>query len=180
LLHALAARTRESVGGRIEDEVAARERAAVGIEPLPHRNVRRDTGTDEPVKELARSLNCIGRQPIWLQIKAFFGAFDHHLGGRDLVIGARWRRLDIDNHCVLDVDQIVQPVAELDALVRLRRPGRVAIGWRDHLRNRAIRIGIVIVQTLAEFGDCSRLPLRCRPIDLVRRFATIAAGIGFL
>ena len=60
-----------------------------------------------------------------------------------------------------------------------RRPRRAGIGWRDHLRNHTIRVGIVIVETPQEFGDRARLVLRHRPIDLIRGFAVITAGIGF-
>lgn len=36
-----------------------------------------------------------------------FSTLDHRLGGFDLVIGARRRRLYIDDHCILDVDQVI-------------------------------------------------------------------------
>jgi hypothetical protein len=43
---------------------------------------------------------------------------------RDLVIGARGRRLDIDNDGVLDIDQIVEAITEQYALIGLGSPGR--------------------------------------------------------
>ena len=107
-----------------------------------------------------------------------FGSIDHRLGGFDLVIGARGGRLDIDDHCILDIDQVVEPIAELHALVGLRRPGRARIHRRDHLRWLAIGIGIFIIEAGKELSRGPRLSFRLRPVDLVGRLAVIAAGIG--
>jgi hypothetical protein len=35
------------------------------------------------------------------------GALDHCFGGRDLVVGMRWGGLDVDDHRVFRIDQIV-------------------------------------------------------------------------
>ncbi len=79
---------------------------------------------DKPAKELARSIGRIGSEPIGLQIEMSLGALDHRLGGRHLVVGACRRCFHVDDHRVLDVDQIVEPVAELYPLVGLGGPGR--------------------------------------------------------
>jgi hypothetical protein len=81
------------------------------------------------------------------QIEPLFGTLDHSLGSRHLIVCTCRGRLDVDDHCVLDVDQIVQPVAELHALVRFRCPSRAGIGWRNHLWRFAIRVEILIVET---------------------------------
>ena len=87
--------------------------------------------------------------------------------------------LDIDDDRVLDVDQVIEPVAELHALVGLRRPGRARIDRRDHLRRLAIGIGVLIIEAGKELSRCPRLPLRHRPVDLIGSLAVIAAGVGF-
>ena len=55
------------------------------------------------------------------------GAIEHGLGRRDLIIGARRRWLYVDYDRVRDVDEIIEPVAELHSLVGLGRPGRAGI-----------------------------------------------------
>ena len=57
------------------------------------------------------------------QGEAGLRAIDHDPGGVDLVVGPGRRRLDIDDDRVLDVHEIVEAVAKLDALVGLGRPG---------------------------------------------------------
>jgi hypothetical protein len=48
-----------------------------------------------------------------------FGTLDHHLGRSHFVIGARWRGLHVDDDRVLDIDQVIETIAELNALVAL-------------------------------------------------------------
>src|SRR5215468_7906738 len=102
---------------------------------------------NQPAEETARSISGVGSKPLRLQTKATFGSIEHCLCGLDLVIGARGRWFDVDNDCVLDVDEIVEPIPELHALVGFRRPRRGRIGGRDHLRRLAI-------------GRCGRGPVR--------------------
>ena len=66
------------------------------------------------------------------------GAIDHRLGRRHLIIGARRRRLDIDNDRVLDIDKIVETIPELNPLVGFRGPRGRWIGRRDYFRRLAI------------------------------------------
>ena len=49
-----------------------------------------------------------GDEALWAGIEARFRQFDHPLGCLHLVVGARWHGFHIDNHGVLDIDQIVQ------------------------------------------------------------------------
>lgn len=62
-------------------------------------------------------------------------------------MGACGRRLDIDNDRVLNVDKLVEPIAELHTLFGFHRPCRRRIGRRDRLRLFAV-------------GLCGRLPVR--------------------
>src|ERR1700730_10849567 len=57
----------------------------------------------------------------------------HGLCRGNFIIGASRRRLDIHDHGILDIDEVVQPVSELYALVGLGCPGRLGIRRRDHL-----------------------------------------------
>ena len=64
-----------------------------------------------------------------LKAEGRFGSIDHRPGCRNLVMGTRWRRLDIDDDYVLDIDHVVEPIAKLDTLLRFRSPGRAWIAW---------------------------------------------------
>ena len=75
------------------------------------------------------TISGIGRESSRLKAEGRFGSIDHRPGCRNLVIGARWRRLDIDDDGVLDIDHVVEPIAKLDTLVRLRGPGGAWIAW---------------------------------------------------
>jgi hypothetical protein len=59
---------------------------------------------------------------IQLQAKSCLRAFEHGPCGSDLIEGTRGRRLDVDDNRVLVVDQLVEAIAELHALVRLCCP----------------------------------------------------------
>ena len=106
-------------------EVRAREGAVVAVALVAHRDVRRDLLVlDQPTKEPARAVGGVRCKPLRLEIEALLGPVDHGLGCLDLVVGPGRRRLYVDDDRVLNIDQIVEPVAELHALVGLGRPGR--------------------------------------------------------
>ena len=67
-LQALARRTGKSVRACVEDEVMARKSAVIGTWTLPHRDMRRDAGADEPAEEVACSVSRIGRKSVRLQV----------------------------------------------------------------------------------------------------------------
>ncbi len=94
---------------------------------VPDRNVRGDPASNQPAEEAAGPIGGVGQKPLRLQGETLLRSLDHRLGGFNLIIGARRRRFDIDDHCVLDIDQVIEPVAELHTLVGLRGPGRARI-----------------------------------------------------
>jgi hypothetical protein len=76
------------------------------------------------------------------------------------------RCFHVDDDSFVDVDQIVEPVADLHALVGLCRPGGWGIGRRDHLRRFAIRIGFDrLVERSKIFAHSPRLTLLVGPIS---------------
>lgn len=103
-------------------------------------------------------------QPLRLETEAPLGAIEHDLCRRNLVIGARRRRLNIDNDRVRDVDEIVEPVAELHSLVGFGRPGRAGIDRRDHLRRLAVSSRIFVIKPGKKLSGGSGLPLWRRPV----------------
>ena len=107
----------------VEDEVAAREGSIVPFGLFPYGDMRGDAGINQPSKELASSVGRVRQEAFGLQVEPSLGALDHRLGGLDLVVPASWGRFDVDDHRVLDVDQVIEPVAELHSLVRFRCPG---------------------------------------------------------
>src|SRR6266487_613700 len=101
--------------------------------------MRRDALSNQPTEELTRAICRISSETVRFKSQSFLGSGDHCLRRRDFVIGASGSSLHIDDHGVLNVDQIIEPIAELHALVSLRRPGRARIDRRDHLRQLAVR-----------------------------------------
>src|SRR5471032_2027859 len=148
----------------VEREVGSAERAVIACALIPDRDVWRDFLADDPGKELPRSIGRIcGNWP----------------GCRDLVVGACRGGLNVnDDSAGPEIDQVIEPVAELHALVGLGSPGRTWVNRRDHLWRLAIGIGVFISETCKELLGCTRLMFRQRPVDLIGRFAVIAAGIG--
>lgn len=119
----------------IEDEVVARERRIIALAHVPDRDVRRYACSDQPVEEPAGTVSSIGGKPAWLETEPLLSPLDHYLGRGDLVVSPGRSRFHIDDHRVLNIDQVIEPVTELHALVRLRCPGRtppsVACGRRE-------------------------------------------------
>src|SRR6202040_926530 len=106
-------------------EVRTGEDAVLPITHLPYRDVRDNfLPLDQPAEELARPVGRVRGEPPWFQIKALFCSIQHGLCRGNFIIGASRRRLDIHDHGILDIDEVVQPVSELYALVGLGCPGR--------------------------------------------------------
>src|SRR6266545_1004869 len=134
--------TNVNVASAVELELRSRERAVVPPAHVPNRDVRDDAGAGDEGQEPADPVGRVSREPLGAKLEAVPRTLDHCAGRRDLVIGARRCRLDIDNDGVLDIDQIVEAVAEQDALVGLGSPGRRWIARRNHLRRLAVRLKV--------------------------------------
>ena len=93
---------------------------------------------DEPAEELACPVCRVGHQPFGLQTLRLFGALDHGFGRGHFVVAAGRGGLHVDDNRVLDVDQIIEPVAELNALVGFGGPGRARVHRRDRARGYGI------------------------------------------
>jgi hypothetical protein len=139
--------------------------------------VRGDAGTDDEGKELPGPISCVSGKSLWLQIEPPFGALDHGLGRGHLVEGPRRRGFNIDNDRVLDVNEVVEPISELHALVRFRRPRRRGIGRRDHFRRLAIGFWGRLAGRAATAAIPSFLGLR---LDLGVESSKILALSGFI
>ena len=85
-------------------EVRAREGAVRSFTHVTDGNVRSDPASDEPAEEAARPVGGVGQEPFGLQGETLLGSIDHRLGGFDLIVRASGCRLDIDDHCILDID----------------------------------------------------------------------------
>src|SRR5271169_1827364 len=108
--------------------------------------MRGDTGANQPVKELGRTISGIGSKTFWLEAEATFGTNEHGLCRRNFVRATCRCGLDIDNDRVRDVDEIIEPVTELHPLVGLGRPGRAGIARRDQLRWFVVGVRIVVIE----------------------------------
>src|SRR5216684_5402217 len=75
--------------------------------------MRRDALSNQPTEELAGAIGRISSQMVRFKSQSFLGSRDHCLRRRDFVIGAGGSSLHIDDHGVLNVDQIIEPITEL-------------------------------------------------------------------
>ena len=131
------------------------------------------------MEELASAIRRVCGQPFGLEPQSLVRPFDHRLCGSHLIISAGWRSLYVDDNRVLDVDEIIEPIAKLNALVGLRGPGRARVHRRDHLWRLAVGVSVFIIEGRKELCDGARLALGRRLVNLVGSLAMITAGIGF-
>ncbi len=174
----LAARAGVDVALGVVGEVAVREGAVGTLGLVPDRDVRGDLLRLEEAEELAGAVSGVGGQAPRLETEPLMRALQHGSGRGDFIVGACRRRLDVDDDRVRGVDQVIQAVAELHALVRLGRPGRAGIAGRDHLRRLALgrRLGVERGQVLP---NGPALPGGVRPVELVQAgHPVVAAGVS--
>src|SRR5216684_4133743 len=143
----------------VEGEVGSGERAVLASALVPDRDMRRDALSNQPTEELTGAIGRISSETVRFKSQSFLGSRDHRLRRRDFVIGAGGSSLHIDDHGVLNVDQIIEPITELHALVGLRRPGRARIDRRDHLRQLAIGVPIFVIERREELDNRAGLTL---------------------
>jgi len=111
-----------------------------------NRGVRCDPGADNPMEELASAVRRIGGEPVGLEPQSLLRPMDHRLCRSDLVVSAGWCCLYVDDDRVLDVDQVIEPIAELDALVGFCGPRRARVHRRDHLWRLASSVSVFIIE----------------------------------
>jgi len=130
--------------------------------------MRRDACLDQPAEELAGAIGRVGQKPFGLQALRLLGTLDHGFGRGHFVVGTGRSGLHIDDDRVFDVDQIIEPVPELNALVSFGGPGRARVYRRDRFWQLAIRVGIFVIKSAEKLGNRTRLTFRQRPVDLGR------------
>src|SRR5713226_7725359 len=104
----------------VEGEVGSGERAVLAGTHVPDGDMRRDALSNQPAEELTGAICRISSETVRFKSQSFLGSHDHCLCRRDFVIGAGGSGFHIDDYGVLNVDQIIEPVAKLNALVGLR------------------------------------------------------------
>ena len=120
-------RTDVDIALGVVSEGGTREHAISSFVPFPHWNIRRDVLAQEPGQHLARSIGGIGCEPFRFQTECLFSPINHGSRRCHLVIGACRRGLNVDNHSMPGVDQIVEAIAKLNPLARLCSPRRTRI-----------------------------------------------------
>src|SRR5215813_4928951 len=113
----------------VERKVRTRQDALFSLAHVPNRDVRREAARDNPMEEFASPVRCVSGEAFGLEPQSLVRPLDHRLRRSDLVISTGRRGLHVDDNRVLDVDQVIEPVAELDALVGFRGPGRARVHW---------------------------------------------------
>src|SRR5262245_20404909 len=141
--------------------------------------MRCDAASNNPMEEFASPVRCVSGEAFGLEPQSLVRPLDHRLCRSDLVISTGRRGLHVNDNRVLDIDQVIEPVAELDALVGFRGPGRARVHWRDHLWRLALCVSAFLIEGRKELRDCARLALGCRPVNVAWSLAMITAGIGF-
>jgi hypothetical protein len=119
--------------------------------------MRRNPTGDQPTEETPNTVGAVGGKPLRLQIEAPLGAIKHCLCRFDLIVDSGWRRLNVYNGGVLDIDEIVEPVAELHALVGFCRPGQTRITRRNYLRRLAVRVGLALSASAVRYSLTARV-----------------------
>ncbi len=90
---------------------------------------------DKPSEQADKVIAGFADQLAWPQAMAVGCLLDHPLGRGHLGLADRRARLDIHDHRIVEVDQVVDGVAEVDAVAL--RPG--IVGRRKYRRN-ALRL----------------------------------------
>src|SRR5580693_2344500 len=152
-------------------EIRTGEDAVLPIALLPHRDVRDDfLLLDQPAEELARPIGGVRGEPPRPQIEALFYSIQHRLWRGNFIVGASRRCLDIYDYGILDVDEVVQPISELHALVGLGCPCRLRVRRRDHLGRLALitalsfALGSTTLVVILGIAISRRFGFECRKI----------------
>lgn len=108
---------------RIVDEVGALEAAIVAGGLVEHRDVPLDTFfVDRPSQVRRGAIGGVRNEPLGPDVEALLRSLDHSALSGHFGLPHRGRRLDIDGHRVIEVDQIVGAVGIKGRLARRRVP----------------------------------------------------------
>lgn len=131
----------------VEGEDGALEGAVAAGGLVEDWDVRLDASTLDQPGEVRRGAVCgIGHEPLGPKAEALLRSFDHPALCGHLCLSDRGPRLDIDDHRVIEVDQIVGGVSVKGGPPRRRSRARCGIGQVNALgcyRRRTAEHGIV-------------------------------------
>ncbi len=153
VLQQLARRTGVGVCLVVVGEVVAGEGPVLALGLIEDRDVGLDALlVHQPLKHLGRAVGGVGGQTLGPQAQAFLGALDHGSAGCQLALAHGGGRFDVDDHRVIQVDQVVGAVGEAGRSRLRGRPAGGRIGERQvlgrHLRGRAERLLVQHCQVL--------------------------------
>lgn len=173
LLQLLAARTGVDVLLGIIGKFGAFERAVPARRLVKHWYMRRDPALlIQLVQHLARAVGGVGDQPFWPEAEAVAHPVNHRPHRSDFGLADRTGGLDIKDHAVVGIDQVIGGIGEIGRSTPRSGPLRCGIGMRGELRfNRAGRAEGRIIERGQVFPD---RPQRLLGIDLVR----LPIGLG--
>ena len=97
----------EQVALVIEGEGVAGQLAFGLMLALEHRHMRLDAPLHQPGQKRAGAVAAVGGQALWHQPQPVAGSLQHALGGDDLLAQAGGRGLDVEDHRLRGVDQVV-------------------------------------------------------------------------
>ncbi len=105
--------------------------AAAGL--VEDRNVRCDLSVDQPAQHRPNAIRGVGDQALGMQAEPDLHPIQHGLGRADLGLPDRPCRLDVHDHAVIRVDQVVVGIAEECRTFTRRRPLAGRVGMRREL-----------------------------------------------
>jgi hypothetical protein len=130
------------VAFRMISEVGARERPIPPLRLAEHPHVRLDPAfIDQPTEHLGRHITGFGTQVRRGDVKPIGSTVDHRFGGGYLRLAHGCRRLDVHDHGMPTVDEIIIRIGVDRGAVRAADPsGRIAFGWSTSIAIAAFRL----------------------------------------
>jgi hypothetical protein len=137
---------------RIEDEVAAVEGSVRALGLVDQFHMRLDPALlHEPPDHIGRAVAPIGDHARQGEVELFSRSVEHGFGRANFRLANGCRRLDIHNHCMLQIDEIVVGVGITGDRVGPKRCSGRRIGWR--IRDGDQRLSEDCCVCIAEFSS---------------------------